>query len=154
MLLCRRKLDLCRRHAADGGQSAGRSRSKVVPPARTGGALKRDPSGKPLCAFRIRAFSSEVDAGSRQENASKQESRAPFRFHRNGKDSSQRQTKKGRRNRRPFVFSDGPAYSAACFCGGAREVRYAGAGTAGSFTSAKAAAAKRQRSPARRNAGT
>ena len=71
VLLCRCKLDLCRRHAADGGQSAGRSRSKVVPPARTGGALKRDPSGKPLCAFRIRAFSSEVDAGSREENASK-----------------------------------------------------------------------------------
>src|SRR5688500_6487969 len=34
-----------------------------------------------------RAFSSEVDTGSRQENASKQESRAPFRFHRNGKGS-------------------------------------------------------------------
>ena len=31
------------------------------------------------------AFSSEVETGSRQENASKQESRAPFRFHRNGK---------------------------------------------------------------------
>jgi hypothetical protein len=39
---------------------------------------------------RIRAFSSEVDTGSREENASKQESRAPFRFHRNGKSSSQR----------------------------------------------------------------
>src|SRR5258707_2824745 len=34
-----------------------------------------------------RAFSSEVDTGSRQENASNQESRAPFRFYRNGKDS-------------------------------------------------------------------
>ena len=34
-----------------------------------------------------RAFSSEVDTGSRQENASNQESRAPFRFHRNGKSS-------------------------------------------------------------------
>ena len=32
-----------------------------------------------------RAFSSEVDTGSRQENASNQESRAPFRFGRNGK---------------------------------------------------------------------
>src|SRR5580700_3740822 len=32
-----------------------------------------------------RAFSSEVDTGSREENASKQESRAPFRFYRNGK---------------------------------------------------------------------
>lgn len=31
-----------------------------------------------------RAFSSEVDAASRQGNASKQESSAPFRFHRNG----------------------------------------------------------------------
>jgi hypothetical protein len=36
------------------------------------------------------AFSSEVDAGSRQENASKQESRAPFRFNRNGKGSSEK----------------------------------------------------------------
>src|SRR5207248_10264752 len=35
----------------------------------------------------IRAFSSEVDAGSREENASKQEDRAPFRFNRNGKGS-------------------------------------------------------------------
>jgi hypothetical protein len=35
-----------------------------------------------------RAFSSEVDTGSREENASKQETRAPFRFHRNGKGSS------------------------------------------------------------------
>jgi len=34
------------------------------------------------------AFSSEVETGSRQENASKQESRAPFRFNRNGKGSS------------------------------------------------------------------
>jgi ubiquinone/menaquinone biosynthesis C-methylase UbiE len=37
-----------------------------------------------------RAFSSEVDTGSRQENASNQESRAPFRFNRNGKGSSAR----------------------------------------------------------------
>jgi malonate transporter and related proteins len=35
-----------------------------------------------------RAFSSEVDTGSRQENASKQESRAPFRFNRNGNGAS------------------------------------------------------------------
>ncbi|QOZ27538.1 hypothetical protein XH93_30945 [Bradyrhizobium sp. CCBAU 51753] len=34
-----------------------------------------------------RAFSSEVDTGSREENASEQESRAPFRFHRNGNSS-------------------------------------------------------------------
>ena len=33
---------------------------------------------------RLRAFSSEVGTGSRQENASNQKSRAPFRFHRNG----------------------------------------------------------------------
>jgi hypothetical protein len=33
---------------------------------------------------RLRAFSSEVEPGSRQENASNQDSRAPFRFHRNG----------------------------------------------------------------------
>src|SRR6195952_4926459 len=35
-----------------------------------------------------KAFSSEVDTGSRQENASNQESRAPFRCNRNGKGSS------------------------------------------------------------------
>jgi len=35
-----------------------------------------------------RAFSSEVETGSRQENASNQESGAPFRFNRNGKGSS------------------------------------------------------------------
>jgi deoxyribodipyrimidine photo-lyase len=34
-----------------------------------------------------RAFSSEVDPGSRKENGSKQETRAPFRFNRNGKGS-------------------------------------------------------------------
>ncbi|PDT86708.1 hypothetical protein CO669_28875 [Bradyrhizobium sp. Y36] len=41
----------------------------------------------PNASSGMRAFSSEVDAGSRQENASKQQSRAPFRFHRNGKGS-------------------------------------------------------------------
>src|SRR5258708_40246240 len=35
----------------------------------------------------IGAFSSEVDTGSRQENASNQESRAQSRFNRNGKGS-------------------------------------------------------------------
>ena len=35
----------------------------------------------------VRAFSSEVETGSRQENASNQESRAPFRFNRNGNGS-------------------------------------------------------------------
>jgi hypothetical protein len=34
-----------------------------------------------------RAFSSEVDTGSRKENASKQQAGAPFRFHRNGNGS-------------------------------------------------------------------
>jgi len=38
----------------------------------------------------IRAFSSEVGPGSRKENASKQEARAPFGFNRNGKGSSLR----------------------------------------------------------------
>ena len=42
-----------------------------------------------------KAFSSEVDTGSRQENASNQKSRAPFRFNRNGKGS----------NRDKFSFS-------------------------------------------------
>src|SRR4051794_6082916 len=36
-----------------------------------------------------REFSSEVETGSRQENASKQKSRVPLRFHRNGNGSSQ-----------------------------------------------------------------
>jgi hypothetical protein len=35
----------------------------------------------------IRAFSSEVDAGSRQENVLNQKPGAPFRFDRNGKGS-------------------------------------------------------------------
>jgi 4-amino-4-deoxy-L-arabinose transferase-like glycosyltransferase len=48
---------------------------------------------KPSFAFwsrgaNSRAFSSEVDTGSRQENASNQKSRAPFRLNRNGKGSS------------------------------------------------------------------
>jgi peptide/nickel transport system permease protein len=34
------------------------------------------------------AFSSEVGTGSREENASKQKIRAPFRFNRNGKGSA------------------------------------------------------------------
>jgi hypothetical protein len=38
-------------------------------------------------ACAAKAFSSEVDAGSRQENASKQEIEPPFRFNRNGKGS-------------------------------------------------------------------
>jgi carbamoyltransferase len=38
-------------------------------------------------AWFARAFSSEVDPGSRQENASKQEARAPFRSNRNGQGS-------------------------------------------------------------------
>src|SRR2546428_10468771 len=42
-----------------------------------------------------RAFSSEVETGSRQENASNQEPRAPFRFHRNGKGSSGPITRRG-----------------------------------------------------------
>ncbi len=35
-------------------------------------------------ALPSRAFSGEVDIGSREENASRQEPRVPFRFHRNG----------------------------------------------------------------------
>ena len=40
----------------------------------------------PICRL-ARAFFSEVDAGSRQENASKQKIEPPFRFNRNGKGS-------------------------------------------------------------------
>jgi hypothetical protein len=36
----------------------------------------------------VRAFSSEVGTGSREENASKQKDGAPFRFNRNGKSAS------------------------------------------------------------------
>jgi len=38
----------------------------------------------------VKAFSSEVDPGSREENASKQKDRAPFRFNRNGNGSRER----------------------------------------------------------------
>jgi hypothetical protein len=44
-----------------------------------------DLSFKPIIS--LRAFSSEVETGSRQENASNQESGAPLRFHRSGKGS-------------------------------------------------------------------
>ena len=52
---------------------------------------------KPSFAFwsrgaNARAFSSEVDTGSRQENASNQKSGASFRFNRNGKGSSVKTT--------------------------------------------------------------
>jgi FAD:protein FMN transferase len=50
----------------------------IAPALQTLGLLPR---------LKDRAFSSEVDTSSRQENASKQESRAPFRVHRNGKGS-------------------------------------------------------------------
>ena len=48
---------------------------------------ERAPPISPRRERPTRAFSSEVDTGSREENASKQESRAPFRFHRNGNSS-------------------------------------------------------------------
>jgi hypothetical protein len=55
--------------------------------AMQGIAIRRNPRHSPAFAANdlARAFSSEVDTGSRQENASNQESRAPFRFNRNGK---------------------------------------------------------------------
>jgi RimJ/RimL family protein N-acetyltransferase len=43
-----------------------------------------DKAGTDPQTGQTRAFSSEVDSGSREENASKQESGAPFRFNRNG----------------------------------------------------------------------
>jgi hypothetical protein len=39
-----------------------------------------------------KAFSSEVGTGAREENASDQESRTPFRFDRNGKSSSEQKS--------------------------------------------------------------
>src|SRR2546427_11348501 len=50
---------------------------------------KSNSRAKPLS--RSRAFSSEVATGSREENASEQKDRAPFRFNRNGKGSGERQ---------------------------------------------------------------
>src|ERR1700733_4953232 len=47
---------------------------------RTGRRLRPAPNS----SSSIRAFSSEVGTGSREENASKQKTRVPFRFHRNG----------------------------------------------------------------------
>src|SRR5664279_5764404 len=41
------------------------------------------------CWINRRAFSSEVGTGSREENASNKEVEPPFRFHRNGKGSSE-----------------------------------------------------------------
>jgi GNAT superfamily N-acetyltransferase len=50
---------------------------------------RHEPIGRLILQIgETKAFSSEVDPGSRQENASKQETRAPFRFNRNGKGSS------------------------------------------------------------------
>jgi hypothetical protein len=43
-----------------------------------------------MSAARAKAFSSEVDTGSREENASKQKTRASFRFHRNEALSTKR----------------------------------------------------------------
>src|SRR6202051_2373650 len=50
--------------------------------------IQRRPVARRRRVNPVRAFSSEVETGSRQENASNQESRAPFRFNRNGKGSS------------------------------------------------------------------
>src|SRR5271155_140668 len=56
-----------------------------------GGSLVRPPRNiaprRPIhiASAGSRAFSSEVETGSRWENASDQESRAPFRFNRDGK---------------------------------------------------------------------
>src|SRR5258705_8719323 len=50
-----------------------------------------DKAGTDPQTGQTRAFSSEVDSGSREENASKQESGAPFRFYRNGNGSRQQQ---------------------------------------------------------------
>jgi antitoxin (DNA-binding transcriptional repressor) of toxin-antitoxin stability system len=64
--------------ATGGGRTMAR-----VKPVRKSQALSKV-SGTAKAA---KAFSSEVDTGSREENASKQQSRAPFRFYRNGKGS-------------------------------------------------------------------
>jgi TPR repeat protein len=90
------------RQAAEKGSRSGQARWGLA--LIEGLGVERDPTegeswlrraamaGDPEAAARLgdlyaRAFSSEVDTGSREENASKQETRAPFRFNRNGKGS-------------------------------------------------------------------
>src|SRR5207249_11557398 len=52
-----------------------------------GHAHRTDRRNRGIVSRPVRAFFSEVGTGSRQENASNQKSRAPFRFNRNGKGS-------------------------------------------------------------------
>jgi catechol 2,3-dioxygenase-like lactoylglutathione lyase family enzyme len=76
-----------RGRAEAAGLEAGYSGMRLDSRMRLGSAiadLRRIPG---MTAFKLRAFSSEVGTGSREENASKQKTRAPFRFHRNGKGS-------------------------------------------------------------------
>ncbi|MTV18854.1 hypothetical protein FDV58_03075 [Bradyrhizobium elkanii] len=55
-----------------------------MPTIVTGSGAVSSRNDRDLRPGRSKAFSSEVGTGSREENASKQESRAPFRFDRNG----------------------------------------------------------------------
>ena len=64
------------------------SRIPILSPRRHRSANAAAAPRLPAPPRRSRAFSSEVGTGSRQENASKQKTRAPFRFHRNGIGSS------------------------------------------------------------------
>jgi 4-hydroxy-tetrahydrodipicolinate synthase len=64
----------------------------LVLAATTGESLTLTPEETERLVFAVRdeiiAFSREVDAGSREENASNEEGEPPFRFNRNGKGSS------------------------------------------------------------------
>ncbi len=76
---------------------------RVLPTPPTSRAASM-PGRKPAARWCAdRAFSSEVETGSRQENASNHKSRAPFRFHRNGKGSSRNRDRRPRRP--PFTMT-------------------------------------------------
>src|SRR5581483_797228 len=62
--------------------------------------------GFPAAVAPTKASSSEVDTGSRKENDSKQESRAPFRFNRNGKGSRVAPPPQSRRGQRKGSGND------------------------------------------------
>src|SRR6266496_4152029 len=80
-------LEWSRSAAATGGTDDGPPGLRPIAPHTTAHscAIPTGTRSKRFAIARSKAFSSEVEPGSRQENASNQESRAPFRFNRNGK---------------------------------------------------------------------
>ncbi|MYV88144.1 hypothetical protein GTH44_40880 [Bradyrhizobium japonicum] len=61
----------------------------------------------PVSPGSVRAFSSEVDTGSHQENASKQEANAPFRFRRNGALAKPAHRRAGQASDAGYCFDGG-----------------------------------------------